>query len=377
MNKIFRLIILLLLVSTLANGQETGYVFTLKKELACTPVKNQSSTSTCWCFSGISMIESELLRMGKKSYDLSEMYIVRHTYEKKADMYARMHGNCEFAGGGEYGDVLSGMREVGIVPDEIYPGLNYGETKHNHGEMDAGLKGYMDGVIKRSKLTTAWLAGLNGILDAYLGKMPATFSHDGKTYTPASFLKELGINPDDYVVLTSFTHHPFYKPFVLEIPDNWAAGSFYNLPLDELMQVIDNSVMNGYSVAWASDMSDKGFSMKQGVAIIPEKNWSDMSEEEEDSVFNGPHPEKVITQEMRQKEFDNYTTTDDHGMHIIGIATDQAGNTFYKVKNSWGIVGKYDGFIYVSKPFVMLRTTNLMVNKNAIPSAIAKKLGIN
>ncbi len=376
MNKIFRLVILLLLVSTLANSQETGYLFTMKKDLACTPVKNQSSTSTCWCFSGISLFESELLRMGKKPYDLSEMYIVRHTYEKKADMYARMHGNSTFAGGGEYGDLLNGSREVGLVPDIDYTGLNYGEIRHNHSEMDAALKGYMDGVLKSSKLTTAWLRGLNGILDAYLGKIPANFTYEGKNYTPVSFMKELGINPDDYVILTSFNHHPFYKPFVLEIPDNWAAGLFNNLPIDELMQVIDNSLMNGYTVAWASDMSDRGFSMKEGVAIIPEKNWNEMTPEEAAKAFAGPHPEKAITQELRQKEFDNFTTTDDHGMHIVGMATDQAGNIFYKVKNSWGIMGKYDGFIYVSRPFVMLRTTNIMVNKNAIPPAIAKKMGI-
>lgn len=376
MNKLTKLSLLFLLIGTMAFSQETGYVFTIKKDLACTPVKNQSATSTCWCFSGISMLESELLRIGKKPFDLSEMFIVRHTYEKKAQMYARMHGSSNFAGGGEYGDVLNGWLEVGLVPDAVYPGLNYGEVKHNHSEMDGALKGYMDAVIKGSKLTTAWLAGVNGILDAYLGKKPESFIYEGKTYTPASFTKELGINPNDYVLLTSFTHHPFYKECVLELPDNWAAGSVYNLPLDELIQVIDNSMISGYTVAWASDMSDKGFSMKQGVAIIPEKNWNEMNEDELSKVFNGPHPEKIITQEMRQKEFDNYTTTDDHGMHIVGLATDQSGNTFYKVKNSWGVMGKYDGFIFVSKPFVMLRTTNIMVNKNTIPAAIAKKLGI-
>lgn len=378
MNKFTRLSILLLLVTTLAaNSQETGYVFTMKKDLPCTPVKNQSATSTCWCFSGISMFESELLRMGKKPYDLSEMYIVRHTYEKKAEMYARMHGSSTFAGGGEYGDLLNGFREAGIVSDIAYPGLNYGEVKHNHSEMDGALKGYMDAVIKGSKLTSAWFAGLNGILDAYLGKVPENFTYEGKTYTPFTFMKELGINPDDYVLLTSFNHHPYYKQFMIEIPDNWAGATVYNLPLDEFIQVIDNSVATGYTVAWASDMSDKGFSMKNGVAIIPEKNWSDMNEEEVAKIFTGPHHEKIITQELRQKEFDNFTTTDDHGMHIVGLATDQSGSTFYKVKNSWGVMGKYDGFIYVSKPFVMLRTTNIMVNKNAIPAAIAKKLGIS
>lgn len=376
MKNLTKLTVILLLISTMANSQETGYIFTLKKEIPCTPVKNQSSTNTCWCFSGISLFESELIRLGKKPVDLSEMYIVRHTYEKKADMYARMHGNSTFAGGGEYGDVISGSSEIGLVPDEVYQGLNYGEKKHNHNELDAALKGYMDAVIKSPKLTTAWLAGIDGILDAYLGKMPATFAYEGKTYTPLAYMKELGINPADYIVFTSFSHHPFYTQFMLELPDNWAAGLFYNLPLDEFMQVIDNAVAGGYSVGWASDMSDKGFSMKHGVAIVPSKNWTEMTEDEAAKAFAAPGTERVITQELRQKEFDNYTTTDDHGMHIIGLATDQAGNPYYKVKNSWGVMGKYDGFIYVSKAYVMLRTTNCMVHKNAIPGAIAKKLGI-
>jgi bleomycin hydrolase len=376
MNKFFRLVTFFILLSTIANSQETGYIFSIKKEMACTPVKNQSATNTCWCFSGISMLESELIRIGKNPYDLSEMFIVRHTYEKKARMYARMHGNSTFAGGGEFGDLLNGCLEVGLVPDIVYPGLNYGETKHNHTELDASLKGFMDAVIKSPRLTTAWIGGVNGILDAYLGKIPDSFNYEGKTYTPVSFMKELGIIPADYVLITSFSHHPFYKPFVLELPDNWAAGSFNNLPLDEFMQVIDNSLTAGYTVGWSTDISDKGFSMKQGVALIPEKNWNEMKEDEAAKVFNGPHPEKIITQEIRQKEFDNYSTTDDHGMHIIGLANDQAGNTFYKVKNSYGVAGKYDGFIFVSRAYVMLRTTNIMVNKAAIPADIAKKMGI-
>jgi bleomycin hydrolase len=376
MNKSLKLVVLFLLVSSMAFGQETVYQFTMKKELACTPVKNQSATSTCWCFSGISMLESELLRIGKKEFDLSEMYIVRHNYENKSKMFTRMHGTTPFSEGGEYGDLLTGWREAGLVPDAAYPGLNYGETRHNHSEMYAGMLAYMQAIAKNSKLTPAWFPGLNGILDAYLGNMPENFQYESKTYTPASFTKELGLNPDDYVLVTSFSHHPFYTQCMLEVPDNWAAGLFYNLPLEDFMQIIDNSVMNGYSVAWATDMSDKGFSMKQGVAVIPEKNWNEMTEDELANVWKGPHPQKVITQELRQKEFDNYATTDDHGMHIVGLATDQDGNTFYKVKNSWGVTGKYDGFIFVSKQFVALRTTNIMVNKNAIPAAIAKKMGI-
>lgn len=376
MKRIQTLLILASVFSTLAAGQEQGYIFTMKKELACTPVKNQASTSTCWCFSGLSMLESELLRMGKKQPDLSEMFIVRHIYGKKAEMYARMHGSSTFAGGSEYGDVITGMKEAGLVPDVVYPGLSYGETSHNHGELDGVLKGYMDAVIKRQKLSTAWLTGFNGILDAYLGKEPATFTYEGKSYTPASFLKESGLSPDDYICITSFSHHPFYRQCMLELPDNWAAGLFYNVPLEDMMQIIENSVMTGFTVAWASDVSDRGFSMKEGVAIVPVKNWNEMTPEESAKAFAGPQPEKVITQDLRQAEFDNYSTTDDHGMHITGIATDQAGNIFYKVKNSWGVTGKYNGFIYVSKPFIALRTTNIMVNKNAVPQSIAKKMGI-
>ena len=378
MKRILLFSVAILLAASFAMSQETGYTFTAKKDLPCTSVKNQASTSTCWCFSGISMFESELLRMGKKSFDLSEMYIVRHTYEKKADMYVRMHGGSTFAAGGEYGDLVTGTREVGLVPEGAYTGLNYGTTSHNHGEMDGVLKAYVDVIIKREGrvLTTAWMNGFKGILDAYLGKMPESFTYEGKNFTPATFTKDLGLNPDDYVIITSFSHHPFYKQCLLEIPDNWAGGLFYNIPLDDMMQIIDNSVNTGYTVAWASDVSDRGFSMKEGVAIVPEKNWNEMSSDEATAQFKGPHPEKVITQELRQKEFDNYSTTDDHGMHIVGTATDQAGNVFYRVKNSWGITGKYDGFLYVSKAFVALRTTNIMVNKAAIPPTIAKKMGL-
>lgn len=376
MKRIITLFVILSLSAAIASAQGTGYVFTPKKDLACTPVKNQASTNTCWCFSGISLFESELLRMGKPVTDLSEMLIVRHTYEKKADMYARMHGNSTFAGGGEYGDLLTGTAEIGLVPESAYPGMNYGETKHNHNELDAVLKGYMEPLAKSSRLTTAWKNGFNGIIDAYLGKVPQTFTYEGRNYTPSTYAKELGINPDDYVIFTSFTHHPFYKQFALEVPDNWAAGLFWNLPVEDMMQIIDNALANGYTVAWASDMSDKGFSMKEGVAIVPEKSWNEMTPEESAKAFAAPQKERKITQEMRQAEFDNYSTTDDHGMHIVGLATDQTGTTFYKVKNSWGITGKYDGFIYVSKPYIMLRTTNCMVNRNAIPAEIRKKMGI-
>lgn len=375
-KSLFSVILFVIFISATFAQQKDGYIFTIKKEMPCTPVRNQSSTSTCWCFSGISMLESELLRTGKKPADISEMFVVRLAYEKKADMHVRMHGSSNFAGGGEYGDVLTICREYGLVPESVYPGLNYGDKNHNHGELDAVLKGYVQKLTERSRLSTAWMNGFRGILDAYLGKVPQSFTWEGRTYTPASYMKEIGINPDDYITFTSFTHHPFYEKFALEVPDNWAAGLFYNLPLAEMMQVISYALENGYTVAWASDVSDRGFSQKEGVAVVPEKDWGEMTAEEAENVFKTPVKQKEITQEMRQKEFDNYSTTDDHGMHIVGIATDQMGNEYYKVKNSWGETGKYKGFIYVSKAFVALRTTNCMVNKNGVPPEIAGKLGL-
>ena len=377
MRNMLKLIMFFLLFSGTLHSNEPGYTFTMKKEIPHTPVKNQSATSACWAFSGLSLFESELMRMGNKPLDLSEMYLVRETYKKKAVEYARKNGDCTFAGGGEYSDLLTVVSEVGLVPDEVYPGLNNGESKHNHDEMDAVLKGYMDGLLRSPKLTSAWFAGLNGILDAYLGTMTPEFQYEGSTHTSRSFSTELGINYDDYVILSSFGHKPFYKQSVLEVPNHWAPGTFYNLPLDELMEIIDNALMSGYSIAWASKMNTRGFSMKHGVAVVPEKKWRDMSKEEAELVFQGPNPEKVITQEVRQKEFDNYAITGDHGMHIVGLAVDQDGNTFYKVKNSWGHTGKYDGFIFASRSFVMLTTTSAMVNKNAIPSVIAQKMGIS
>jgi bleomycin hydrolase len=376
MKNVINLVIFFLFFSVAASGQESGYRFVMRKEVPSTPVKNQSLTSTCWSFSGISFLESELMRMGKKPYDLSEMYIVREAYKKKAEVYAERNGSCSFSGGGQYHDFLVVAKSAGLVPENVFPGLNYGMKNHNHDEMDAVLKGYMNGVLKTTKHTPAWTAGLNGILEAYLGKMSDGFQYDGKYYTPQSFAKDLGINLDDYIIISSFSNKPFYKESILKVPDNWAPCTYFNLPVEEMMQVIDNSLMNGYSIAWASDMRGKGFSMKKGVAIVPRKNLNDLSDKEFDEIFNGPHPQKEITQEVREKEFEDFEINGDHGMHIIGIAEDQQGNVFYKVKNSWGESGKYNGYIFVSRQYVMLKTTNCMINKNALPGPIAEKLGI-
>ncbi|MDP4281047.1 MAG: C1 family peptidase [Bacteroidota bacterium] len=372
---------------------DSGYVFTMVKQVGASPVKNQYRSGTCWSFSAISFLESELLRMGKDTFDLSEMFCVRHAYSDKATMYIRFQGKHNFGGGGEFHDVLNIYKNYGMVPEEAYSGKVIGETNHVHGEMDAVLAADVNAVLKNDnkKLTPVWHQGFDGLLDAYLGKLPEKFTYKGKEYTPRSFADMLGINPDDYVEITSFTHHPYYSKFILEIPDNWAMEETYNLPLDDMMEVIQNAIMNGYSVAWGGDVSEKGFSWKNGVAVVPDRNipelaglerakWEKMSDNEKDKElykFNRPVPEKKITPEMRQLEFDNFTTTDDHGMHITGLAKDQNGNKYFLVKNSWGLDGSpYKGYFYASDAYVRLKTTDIMVNKNAIPKEIRKKLGL-
>lgn len=375
----------------LAQEKKEGYQFQTVVDLPATPVKDQFRSGTCWSFSGISFLESEMLRIGKKPVDLSEMFVVRHCYADKAQRYVRLHGSLNFGGGGAFHDVIYVMSKYGMVPESAYSGLNYGEAGHVHGETDEVLKSYVDGVVKNSnkKLTTAWFEGFNGILDAYFGKLPASFDVDGKSFTPQSYVKEvMGLNADDYVQLSSYTHHPFYSTFAIEVPDNWLWGHVYNLPLDELIQVMDYSLNEGYTIGWATDVSEKGFSHRNGVAIVPvtdEKEmsgserakWENMSKEQKQSYgFDGPVQEMNVTQELRQQAFDNYLTTDDHGMHITGMVKDQNGNVYYKVKNSWNVDSKYEGYLYASVPFVRYKTMSIMVHKNAIPKEIKKKLGL-
>ena len=375
----------------LAQEKKEGYQFQTVVDLPATPVKDQFRSGTCWSFSGISFLESEMLRIGKKPVDLSEMFVVRHCYADKAQRYVRLHGSLNFGGGGAFHDVIYVMSKYGMVPESAYAGLNYGETGHVHGETDEVLKSYVDGVVKNSnkKLTTAWFEGFNGILDAYFGKLPANFDVDGKSFTPQSYVKEvMGLNADDYIQLSSYTHHPFYSTFAIEVPDNWLWGHVYNLPLDELIQVMDYSLNEGYTIGWATDVSEKGFSHRNGVAIVPvtdEKEmsgserakWENMSKEQKQSYgFDGPVQEMNVTQELRQQAFDNYLTTDDHGMHITGMVKDQNGNVYYKVKNSWNVDSKYEGYLYASVPFVRYKTMSIMVHKNAIPKEIKKKLGL-
>ena len=367
------------------------FQFAIVKTLPITPVKNQSSSGTCWAFSGIGMIESELLRMGKGEFDLSEMFVVSKNYSDKAQKYVRTQGTTNFAGGGSFADVLDCIKYYGIVPDQAQSGLNYGDTLHRHGELDQLLKAYVDVLVKNTnrKLSSAWFKGFNGILNAYLGECPETFTYGGKQYTPQSFVKFLGINPDDYVSITSFTHHPFYTSFPIEIPDNWRWAYSYNVPLDEMMQVIDNAVDKGYTVAWASDISERGFTRK-GIAVVPDAKanegpgsdqarWLGLTPAEREnriSALTGPVPEKTITQKMRQEGFDNYETTDDHGMLIYGIAKDQNGTPYYMIKNSWGVDSPYKGIWYISRPFVQYKTLSIVVHKDVLSKELKNKLGI-
>jgi bleomycin hydrolase len=371
---------------------QDGYKFDTKKDIKVTSVKNQYRSGTCWSFSALGFYEAELIRMGKGEFDLSEAFIIRHSYIDKAERYVRFHGSLNFGGGGAFHDVTNVMRKYGIVPEEAYPGLNYGTDKFNHAEMDAVLKAYLDAVItdEGKELTTAWLNGFIGILDSYLGPEPENFKYEGKDYTPKSFADILGFNFDDYIEFSSFTHHPFYEEFILEVPDNWSSDMSYNVPLNELMEIIDYSINNGYTVAWAADVSDKGFSWTNGVAIIPDESKEDLSGTEREKwekltarekqaqlySFEEPIKEAVITQERRQHDFDVYLTTDDHGMLLTGIAEDQTGSQFYKVKNSWDVGGKYDGYLYVSKAFIMLKTTDILMNKKGVPPKILKKLNL-
>ena len=382
-------------LSTMAQDAkpEEGFVFTTVKENPITSIKNQNRSSTCWSFSTLGFVESELLRLGKGEYDLAEMFVVHKTMQDRGANYVRYHGDSSFSPGGSFYDVMYCIKNYGIVPMDVYKGLNYGEANHAFGEIDDVLAGYVNAVIKNSnkKLSTAWKKGFDGILDAYLGEEPEKFEYKGKEYTPRTFADEVvGLNMDDYVSLTSFTHHPFYSQFAIEVPDNWLWGMSYNLPIDELAQVMSNAIDNGYTFAWASDVSERGFqTSRPGVAVVPTTDTKEMSGAEiakweampkgnqtPDAFKQGPAPEKEITQEMRQQEFDNYLTTDDHGMHVIGKAKDQNGTVYYIVKNSWNQYNKFGGYFYASEPFMKYKTMNIIVHKNAIPKDIRKKLGI-
>ena len=367
--------------------------FTIIKQLPITSIKDQANSGTCWSYSTTGFLESEILRKGGPEVDLSDMFVVNHTYRDKAEKYVRLHGKGNLAQGGSFYDVLYVFDNYGAVPEEFMTGLNYGTKKNAHSELEAVLKGMLDAVVENhnGRLSTAWKSAYDKVVDTYLGELPKEFTYNGKRYTPKSFAQSLGIKASDYVSLTSYTHHPFYTAFPIESEDNWRWSSSWNLPIDELMQVIDNAIVNGYPVAWGADVSEVGFT-RDGIGVLADVDaietkgsdqarwvglsYSDKAAEIRRMINSADCPEIEPTQEFRQEGFDNFTLTDDHGMVLVGKAKNQNGRIFYMIKNSWGESGQYKGIWYVSKNYVAGRTMNIVVHRDAIPAAIAKKLGL-
>lgn len=369
-------------------------VFTVIKENPITSIKNQARSGTCWNYSTLSFFEAEILKKTKKTYDLCEMFVCNKNYMDRAIVKVRMHGDAQFSQGGAAYDVLAVMQKYGICPEEAMPapGTMYGDTLNNFNEFFGVMEPYVDAVSKLNikKLSPTWKKGLQGILDAYLGTCPESFTYEGKKYTPKEFANSLGLDFNDYVTITSYTHHPFYTTFPVEVQDNWRQPGSWNLPIDEMAAIIDNAVMNGYTVAWGGDVSEDGFT-RDGLALLIDETepqglegsdmakWLKLSAKEKNDKIKEAGvkvKEKTPSQEQRQEEYDNWTLTDDHGMLIYGIAKDQTGREYYMVKNSWGKTGEYKGIWYMSKNFIIAKTMDYMVNKNAIPKDIRKKMGI-
>ena len=370
----------------LTNKEGSEYEFKILKELEANPVQNQNRTGTCWSFSSLSFFESELQRLGKGTHNLSEMFIVRNAYIGKAENYLRMYGTFTWV-----------INRCGIVPESVYDGLNYGSDIHLHEEMEKIMHAMVKELAKkpqRGKLTPNWKLAFEGVVDAYLGELPSDlnefqFEVNGKSYNPFSYAEKLNLKMDDYVSLTSYTHHPFYETFVLEVQDNWAMQQSYNIPIDEFMMVMEEAVINGYTFAWGADVSEKGFSSRDALAILPQdestirekgkdnRYFNSAGAEKISNAFMSPVEEKVVTQQERQDAFDSQETTDDHGMHITGLVEDQNGTKYFKVKNSWGTeYNQCGGYFYASFPYVRYKTMNILVHKDAVPKSIKKKIGL-
>jgi bleomycin hydrolase len=355
------------------------YKFKTVINVDVSPVKNQGSSGTCWSYSGNSFLESEMMRTRDAFVDISEIYTARCAYIERARNYVRMHGNVGWGDGAELHDVVQVYGKYGALPYELYTGLNYGTEKNRFGEMQAALKGFLEGIVKNKngKLTKNWMPAFTAALDAYLGEVPESFEYKGRTYTPKTFAeKVVGLNANDYVEMSAFQYAPLYKPTMLMVPDNWSLQSIWNIKMKEMTEAVDNALERGYSVAWATDVSERYFSWKNGVAVVPEKDYVAMTPTERKTMFDGPKPERTITAKDREDAFDNYTTTDDHGMHIVGLAKDQNGTEYYMVKNSWGDKNDYKGYLYVSKTFFEYKTTAILMNKNALPKGLKRNLGI-
>lgn len=375
------------------NDSTEGFRFTTIDSVAITPVKDQNRSSTCWAFSTLGFLESEVLRTKGIELDFSEMYVVSKTMIDRATYCVRLYNEPHFAPGGSAYDVIYCMSHYGLVPQEAMPGIRYAWTKNDtlpvHSELDHVASGYLKGLSGLKRISPVWREGLQAIYDTYLGSCPEEFVYEGKKYTPKSFVQFLGLKEDDYISITSYTHHPFYERFALEVPDNWRMDQMYNVPMEDMMRIIDNALANGYTLAWGADVSEIGFTRK-GIGVVPDEDngaditgsdmakWVGMSnDKKKEELTKKPLPEKTITQQMRQDAFDNWENTDDHGMQIFGTAQDQNGKRYYMIKNSWGTLrSDYKGIWYVSEAFMQYKTNDILVHKNAIPKDIRKKLGL-
>lgn len=363
--------------SNQSENSKESFTFTDVINLETTTVKDQGSSGTCWSYSGNSFIESEMIRMGKKPIELAQIYTARNAYIEKGKMYVKMHGAVTLGEGGAFHDVMNMYKKYGTVPRSVYTGLQDGQTRNNMSEMSSMLEAVLSSVIKNKKLSDNWETAYTAVIDTYLGNAPEEFMYEGKKYTPKTFAdKVVGINADDYIEVSSFQEYPWYSKFTMLVPDNWSFDQVWNVKMDEMVDIVDHALQNGYTVAWAGDVSEKGFSWRNGVAYVPEIDYNEMTVEERATMFNGPKPEKKTTDAERQKAFDNYETTDDHGMHIVGVAKDQNGKEYYIVKNSWGLSNDYEGYLYMTKEFMKYKATGLMLHKDALPKNIAKKLAI-
>lgn len=362
-----------------SENAKNGFQFTTIVDAQTTPVENQGASGTCWSYSTNSFLESEMIKAGKQPVPLSKIYSARCVYLDKAENYVRMHGAVSWGDGGEPHDVINMFAKYGAMPESAYTGLHYGTKINKFDEMQTILKAMLDAVVqnKNGTLTPVWKDAFGKVLDTYLGEVPQTFTYNGKEYTPRTFASEVvGIDPDNYVEFISETNAPYWKKAMMMVPDNWAFQWDWNIPMEDITGIIDNALKKGYTVAWGADVSEPYFSWKNGIAYVPEQAASGIKNEDKAGLFDGPKPEMNITPELRQQAFDNYSTTDDHGMQITGIAKDQNGREYYIVKNSWGTDNDYNGFLYVTKAFVQYKTTSFLVNRNGVPDDVKKKLGI-
>ncbi len=364
MKKRFISICILLAATSIMMAQ---YQFEVERSLPGTSIKNQENTGTCWSFATNSFLESELKNELGQDFDLSEMHAVRTIYLDKARNYLLRQGKANFSQGSLSHDVMRAISMAGAIPESVYDGKLNPDDRHDHTEMENLMKAALDTYLKGKRLSSKWEEVINSIMDVYMGTVPETFMYEGKEYTPITFAQMLNLDLDDYISITSFSHHPFYSKFVLEIPDNYSNGSYYNVPLDELTDIVDRAIARGYTVAWDGDVSEKGFSASSGIAVLPENT-------QREDLFSQPGPEISVTQENRQANFENLSTTDDHLMHIVGISRDQDGTKYYVIKNSWGEIGNYKGYLYMSEPYFRMKTIAVMVNGNVLPPEISHKL---